>query len=334
MAGRGLRKATVVGWTGRGNFEYLRRSIGEVLKSAGLKGEVATSGGALVVEGPDPSVVASALRNVPGVEWVAVGMAAGSVHEVSEASKQLAKRYIGPGSRFSVMASGGEGVAASDVSGVVVSSVVEEVRGVRADEVKPRVVLRATLSKTGGAVGVQLSKGPGGVPTGSQEVVCMVSGGMHSSVLCWMALLAGYRVTMVHAKVNEDSLRAVAKLYAELSRRVDPGAVALEVLMGEDAARIVNWVGRGEGQLVLVGSHAGCSSIKWPSRIRAPLFLAQEEWFRSEIATLSLRPYEAALDGANGSAAPVETLVFGGVRADVSGVMDGLRLRGRTGSGH
>jgi len=333
VVGGGLRKATVVGWTGRGSLEHLRESVGRVLKSAGLRGEVATSGRALIVGGPDPSVVASALRNVPGVEWLAVGVASRSLRDMSEASKQLATRYLRPGSRFSVVASGGEGVAASDVSGVVVSSVVEEVRGVRADEAKPQFVLRATLSRTGGAVGVQVTGGPGGVPTGSQAVACLVSGGMHSSVLCWMAVLAGYRVIMVHVKVREESLRAVAKLYAELSRRVDPSAVALEVLTGEDTARIVNWVGRGEGEPVFVGSHAGCSDIGWPSRIRAPLYLAQEEWFRTEISMLSVKPYEERLAWANGSTAPVETRVFGGVRADVSGVLDGLRPRGRTGSG-
>jgi len=328
VAGRGFRRAAVVGWTGRGSMEDLRVSLGGVLGSAGLRGKVAAKGRALIVEGPDPSLVASALGNTPGVEWLAAGVASESLGEVGEASKELARRYMRPGSRFSVVSSGGEGVAASDISGVVVSAVVEEVRGVRVDEVKPQVVLRATLARSGGAVGVQVSKGPGGVPTGSRKVTCLVSGGMHSSVLCWMALLAGYRVTMVHAKVNEESLRAVARLYGELSRRVDPASVALEVLVGKDPGKIVTWVGRGKGPPVFAGSHAGCSNTNWPSaRITAPLYLAQEEWFRSQISSLTLKPHESAPVSASGSAPPVETLVFGGVRADVSGVLDGLRAR-------
>jgi hypothetical protein len=132
---------------------------------------------------------------------------------------------------------------------------------------------------------------------------------------------------MVHVKVNEESVRAVAKLYAELSTRVDPASVAVAVLVGEEPGKVVNWVGRGGGGPAFVGSHAGCSNIQRISgRMTAPLYLAPEEWFRSEMSGLSLKPYEARLDWTNRSAPPIETLTFGGSRADVSGVLDGLRV--------
>src|SRR5271157_5024632 len=215
MARGGLQKATVVGWSGRGTLEDLASSIGGVLESTGINGKMVTSGRSLIIQGPDPSLAGSAVRNAPGVDWVAVGMALRTFREVGETAKVLARRYIRPGARFSVVPSGGSGVPASDVGGAVVSAVLEEVRGVKVDEARPEVVLRASMTRTGGAIGVEVSRGPGGVPTGSTRVACLVSGGMHSSVLCWMALLAGYRLTMVHAKRNAGTTMGGARLYAE-----------------------------------------------------------------------------------------------------------------------
>jgi hypothetical protein len=328
MARGGLQKATVLGWTGRGTLVDLESSIGGVLESAGIKGKMVTSGRSLVIEGPDPSIVGSAVRNAPGVDWVAVGMALRTFREVGETAKVLAKRYIRPGARFSVVPSGGRGVHGSDVGGAVVSAVLEEVRMAKVDEARPEVVLRASMAKTGGAIGVEVSRGPGGVPTGRTGVACLVSGGMHSSVLCWMALLAGYRLTMVHARISEESTMAVARLYAELSRRADPRGIVLDVLVGKDAGRTVNWARQNEKQPVFVGTHSGCSDLwRATAGTMAPLYLAQEEWFRSEISKLSLKPHLEQLASSNGSTPPDETLSFGGARADVSGVLDGLRVR-------
>jgi len=134
-------------------------------------------------------------------------------------------------------------------------------------------------------------------------------------------------VTLVHAKVSEESLRAVAKLYSELSTRVDPRSLALEVLAGEDPGKIVNWLGHGEGSPVFVGTHTGCSNMKWRSaRVAAPLYVAQEEWFRTELSNLKLHPYPGQTEWTNRSGAPSERLGFGGTRADVSDVLDGLRV--------
>ena len=58
-------------------------------------------------------------------------------------------------------------MAASDVAGAVTSAVVEEVKGARVDEDRPRLVFRAGLEETGGFVGVELSMGPGGSPRGA-----------------------------------------------------------------------------------------------------------------------------------------------------------------------
>lgn len=298
-----------------------------------LRGRVQVSGGALVVEGPDPVMLESLLGRAPGVAWIAVGMATASLNGVGGAAGLLAKRYVRNGSRFKVEASGGEGASPSDVGGAVVSAVLEEVGRARVDEERPQVVFRAVMTRSEGAVGVELARGPGGVPTGSKEVTCLVSGGMHSSVLSWVALLSGYRLRMVHAKADEESVLAVARLYSELSHRVDPSALTLEVLAGAEGVAMLNWVSRRSGQPVFVGSHSGCSSLPEPmgTVMQAPLYLAQEEWFISETSGLSLRPLERRLRWVGIGSAPDHSYHFGGVRADVSGVMDGLRLRSPSG---
>jgi hypothetical protein len=267
------------------------------------------------------------------VSWVAVGMAGETLGEVGRGAKILARRYLKPGSRFRVEATGGQGVSPSDVGGVATSSVVDEVRGARVNENSPQVVLRAGLAESGGFVGVENARGPGGTPTGDREAVCLVSGGLHSSVLSWMALLSGYRVRMVHAQEDEESALAVARLYAELSHRVGPTAVALEILVGGDPATMLNWLARQEAGSVLIGSHSGCGEPpkSLSSFAEAPLYLAQEEWFLAETEGLIPKTDGRRTDWSGRSQAPLRILRFDGLGADVNQVLDGLRSRPRSG---
>ena len=292
-----------------------------------LKHSVRRAGSAFLIEGQGPVEVASTLRLMPGVAWIAVGMAAGSFRDLGKAASVLARKYLRPGFRFSVLAEGSGNVAVGDIAGAVALSALEAVKGARIDDAKPRVRFRATLEDSVGAVGVELSEGPGGSPTGAERVTCLASGGKHSSVLCWLALLSGFRVNIVHAKQDEMSLQAVAHLYSELSNRIDPAALSLEFLEGgEPGALIFRRVGRRQ-ERTFGGFHSGCTDF--PSRLKgaveAPLFVLPEESFNREYRALSFKEFASRIDWKAGRAKTAKTLRIAGIRADVSRVLEGCR---------
>ena len=321
------KRTTIIRWTGRGSQRRFESSISRVVGIPGVGGSVTRNGRSVLVEGPEPARVASLLSLLPGVSWVAAGMAARSFRELSQASSVLARRYLRPGDRFRVEADASGGIAVGDVAGSVVSAALEAVRGSRVDESRPKVRFRASFDGKRGAVGVELFEGPGGSPTGAEGVTCLVSGGKHSSVLSWMALLSGYRVRMVHARIDEESERAAAHLYAELSNRVDPSGLSLEVLRGGEPASLLLWRAGRAKTPIFAGFHSGCSEVAGAlgRSVVAPLFLLPEGSFDTAYKGLSLRGYQANLDTEGRRARPASKSVFAGVKADVSQVLDGLR---------
>ncbi len=112
------------------------------------------------------------------------------------------------------------------------------------DERKPHVRFRVCVEGTKGACGAEIRAGPGGLPTSEEWVSCLVSGGERSSAMAWMAALSGFSLRLVHSRTDEASLRQVARLYSELSFRMDPRCLELVVLDGgKDAyARIGGWL--------------------------------------------------------------------------------------------
>jgi adenylyl- and sulfurtransferase ThiI len=208
-----LKRATVLRWTGRGSIAHLEGSVEQVLKVHGGRGRVTTIGDSVVVRGSEPLGVAALVRFMPGISWIAAGFAAQSWGDMAKAGGTLAKSYLRRGERFSVEAEGTRSTSVSDVGGMVTSRILETVKGARVSE-SPRVRFRVAADGRVGVVGVEVSAGVGGVPTGTEEATCFVSGGVHSSVCAWMASLAGYRVRMVHAKESEQSVLAVARLYS------------------------------------------------------------------------------------------------------------------------
>jgi adenylyl- and sulfurtransferase ThiI len=214
----------------------LHSSVRNVLVDVGIRASTRRAGTALVVLGPEPVSVAAALGDMPGVSWVAVGVSGHSSRDLSDSAKILSGIYVHPRERFAVKAEGPSRAVASDLEGRITSSILESIRGSRVSVESPRVVFRVAFDGKAGAVGVELKPGPGGVPTGNDEAACLVSGGMHSSVLAWLAVIAGFRVRLVHAESGDESLRAVAELYSELSHRADPRGLNLEVLGGDTVA--------------------------------------------------------------------------------------------------
>lgn len=323
-----MKGAAIIRWTGRGSLRALESGLRRVLEDEGMKARVRRIGGSLIVDGAEPTSVATLFRNMPGVSWIAVGTPVGSYMELGAASKTLAGKYLRRGERFAVLAEATGSAVASDVAGAVASSALGVVEGVRIDEEAPRTRFRAAFDGAWGAVGVELFEGPSGVPTGSERAVCLVSGGKHSSVTAWMALLSGYRVSLVHVKVDDESLREVARLYSELSNRADYSKLSLEVLdRGAGLGALAEIASRGTP--VFGGFHAGCSDI--PERlaglIEAPLFLLPEREFDSAYEGLGLKGKVDRQVWKNKSPSEVSRWRFGGLRADVNGVLDGLTLQ-------
>lgn len=277
------------------------------------------------MDGPDPVRVAAACEHLPGTAWVAVGYRGKTLGDLSRAARTLAARYLRPGGSFSVDAevSGGH---PSDLAGALTSAILGSVKGSRVDEEGAMVRFKAALDEESGVVGVRLRDGPGGAPTGGSEAVCLVSGGAHSSVVAWMTVLSGQRVTMVHASEGERGVRGVARLYAELSHRSDPLGLRLVVLEGAPPdSMLYGFVSRSKAPAF--GGFTPLSGLppaSFRGRVHAPLYMATEEYFDTEFRGLGTPEVRSKTEWKGAGKSRFTVREFGGERADVSGVLDGL----------
>jgi adenylyl- and sulfurtransferase ThiI len=320
-----LEGTTILCWSGRGKLQALVSSVIGILRSSRMRAQVRTSGRTVLVSGHEPVAVAALMSNLPGVSWIAIGKSVNSTKGLGEAAADLASKYLRRGDRFSVLGDVGSPLLQSDLTGLVTSSVLEKVKGARTGEV-PRVRFRVAFDGQGGAVGVQLIGGPGGVPTGTERAICFVSGGKHSSTVAWMAALSGYRISILHAAVSEQSLREAARLYAELSHRMDSANLSLEVLNGEGAIGALKERMNEDEGIALGGFHPGCSSApRKAEALKAPLLLMQEEEVDSRFLVLGLNGDPGVEKWTGRDRGTVTRRRFGGVRVDVNGVLDGLR---------
>ena len=314
----------MIRWTGEGKVQDLESSVRSVLKESGIRAGVSRSGGTMILRGPEPLLVGTLFGHHPGVAWVAAGFAWSSVDGLVGASRTLARRYLRRGDRFSVEAETGRGGHPYDLSGAVTSTVLGTVKGARVSEAGEKAKFRVASDGTTGVVGVVVREGDGGVPTGGETVTCLTSGGMHSSVVAWMALLGGYRVRMVHAKSGDDGLLAVARLYSELSHRGDPRGLRLLVLEGgSEASMLSSFVGRAEGE-VFGGFRRSGVPPPLRGRVLAPLRLLPEAAFRSEFESLGVKEDPSKTRWSRSGEASARSRAFGGRTADVSEVLDGL----------
>jgi hypothetical protein len=317
-------RTTILRWTGRGSLDDLRSSVAYVLGVEGVRAQVSKLGDSVTLAGGEPLRLAALFGDMPGVSWVAVGLRARSYRELSIAARELAGRYLRKRDRFYVEAEGAAGVLASDISGVVTSAVLEAGKGSRVSSESPKVRFRAVFDGKIGVVGVEVRKGPGGTPTGKEQVACFVSGGIHSSVVAWEAVLQGFEVRLVHAKYSEESLRAVARLYSELSYRADPRGLSLEVLEGESVGVELSRYARSFRGKVFAGFRPGALGRQLP-HVHSPLYLMSEENFLSEFEPLGIQSFDAPEDWDRGGEGRRMVRTFVGRRADVSGVLDGMR---------
>lgn len=320
-----MEKQTVaiVRWSGDGDRASLVRSVRRRLGEDGVEARVESLGGSLVVRGTDPLAVATSVGNLPGVSWVAVGYR-GRARDLGDLSSTLAGKYLRRGDKFAVAADAPSAALASDAAGAVTSGALEAAKGARVSESQPKFRFRVSIEGDRAVLGVGIADGPGGFPTGGDRVSVLASGGMHSSVVAWMAAVSGYRVDLVHAYVEERSLRAVSGLYSELSHRIDPTGVRLEVLFGgPPSGLLLGWAKKERGT-VFGGFRTGSpvpSTLK--GGVVGPLSLASERDFKEKYSALGLKPFVARMDWIPGPSRWTSR-VFGGRTADVSEVIDGL----------
>ena len=304
----------------------LESSIRYLLREREAAPRTWTSGGSIIVEDMEPLGVAAKLEHTPGVSWIAAGLASRSFNELLENSATLARNYLKRGDRFSLDAEGSGDMARPDVAGGLISRILESSKGTRVSLENPKIRFRTAFDGPRGVVGVEIARGPGGIPTGVQSAACLVSGGRHSSVVAWMALLAGYKVRLVHALVGEESLLGVARLYAELSHRTDPRGLMLQVVEGKSPSSSLMGIVRSTNEPVFGGFHASGRGIprSFKGRVVSPLYLMSEEMFDEESDSLALKSYDAKMTWASGRNEEAQIRSFGGVTADVSEVVDGL----------
>lgn len=329
-----MKPVALVGWSGSGDLEDLERTASGRLEAH--PASLSRLGQALVVDAKDPVDAARRLAFLPGVEWVAVGYRFSGNGEYLKTLTQLARRYVSRGTGFRVSAqSSGSKTSAGDMVLSGNSEVLGQIPGARIDERRPRVRFRVCIEGSRGACGVEVVQGPRGTPTGSEWVSCLVSGGERSSAMAWMAALSGCSVRLVHSAFDDASLRHVARVYSELSRRMDPRCVEVQVLDGEGSpmGRLGAWL-QMQGEVALAGLRpapvsalVGLASA-FPN-LAFPLLLVEESSLGSTFRSLEVgRPARGEAPGLTleslRSGGVFSVRRFGGVEADSNEVIDSL----------
>lgn len=290
----------------------------------------------LLIKGADPISVAGRLAHLPGVSWVSVGYEFYDLQACMSRLSTLAGRYLERGGSFRV---GVEVERSEKQEGDVLmestSTLLKAIKGSRVDEKNPQVQFRVTMVNDRGGCGVQLREGSGGVPTSTRmRATCLVSGGYHSAVTAWMAALSGYSLSLVHARDDDESLRQVARLYAELSRRIDATNLSLEVLDGSGLPgdRLAAWLGTAGGE-VFAGVHPECRGngsmaiLRRHPSVLFPILLIQEDEIRALYKSLGLagKPTDRAPRlRVSGGRIRYTVKSFGGRESDQNGVLDSI----------
>ena len=326
----------MVGWSGSGRFEDFERTVAQKLSIPEAK--AARAGGSLLIDAEDPVALALRVVQMPGVGWVAAGYRFNGPNGYLKDLEMLARRYLTRARRFQVTA---RAEASEQTAGDMVlagnSTILSAVRGAKIDEKNPQVKFRVSSLGNGGACGVEIRSGPGGAPTGGEWAACLVSGGGRSSAMAWMAALSGYSIRLVHAATDDSSLGQVAKLYSELSHRMDSTRLELIVVEGDGdpMERAGWWLRRNRGTAFAgwrpTGRRAADALAKKFPRLTYPLVLVQDDAIASTYSSLGLGRASkgsgmgAFEKGALGTKAKYSETKFGGVEADSNTVIDAIR---------
>ena len=333
-----LKPVAMVGWSGAGRFDDLERTT--LRKLTSTRRAANHINGTLLVTAEDPVHVARQLAFLPGVAWISVGYRFGRNKDYLNTLEHLAKGYLSTRKKFKISAQVvGSGQIAGDVVLAGNSALLSSVPRAKVDERSPDVRFRVCIEGTRGACGVEIRAGPGGAPTGGDWVSCLVSGGERSSSLAWMAALSGFSLRLVHSRTSEAALRHVARLYSELSFRMDPRCVELLVLDGGNnlAGRIGSWLSESKTTAFAgIRPEPSAALVEFAKRfpnLVLPLILVQDDAIRAVYRSLRIGP--PTKDG-RASGLTLKSLQagsaysekrFGGVQADSNTVIDAIKRR-------
>src|SRR3989475_3354634 len=263
------KASALLRWTGFGALEDLERSATKVLAGRGFS--VARVGETIVVLGGEPATAARHCAHLPGVAWIGLGYASeGGLEALLRSLQALGERYLKRNSRFGVQVEVTRSKSLrGDVVGAANSLLLGLRRGARIDERSPELIFHVALDGNQGVAGVEIRRGVEGVPTSASKAFCLVSGGMHSSVVAWMAALAGFSVELVHIRTSEESVVEAGRLYSELSHRIDPTRLKLTLLTGSKNSPegvLAAWLKKtGEESPAFGGYHLECrGEFTWP----------------------------------------------------------------------
>jgi len=330
-----LKTAAMVGWSGVGSFDDLERSAIRKLKTRGVV--LARRSGMLALRVSDPVTVARSLGYLPGVSWIAVGFLFEGQEGYLRSLEDLARRYLTKGKSFRISA---YAVASSRSVGDVVlagnSHLLSVIDDARVNERKPDIRFHVSFEGDKGACGVEIGSGPGGYPTNGTWVTCLVSGGENSSSMTWMSALSGFSLRLVHSATDDKSLLHVARLYSELSFRMDERSLELVVLRGDGSpvGRIGKWL-REHDETSFAGLRPRQTrgltrlAVSFPN-LRFPLLILQEDEIKGVYRSLGL----GRASGGKGIGLTLHALKaggkyqetrFGGSTADSNTVIDAIR---------
>jgi len=333
-----LKPVAMVGWSGLGSFDDLEATV--LRKLGARKADMDRVGGTLLISVEEPVAAARSLAFLPGVAWIAVGYRFTGTDGYLKVLNLLAKRYLSKGKTFRISAnsvrskqSGGDLILSGN------SELLSSVPGVKVDEGRPRVRFRVSIDGAKGACGAEIRTGPGGSPTGDDWVACLVSGGERSSSMVWMAALSGFSLRLVHSWTDDAALRRVAKLYSELSFRMDPRCLELVVLEGGKSpmGRIGRWLHDHDGA-TFAGLQPERPQVstelarKFPN-LSLPLVFVQDDSISAIFRSLGLGPVARKASSwgmtpkALEAATPYSEIKFGGVQADLNTVIDAIKRR-------
>ncbi|HLQ21539.1 MAG TPA: hypothetical protein VK127_04435 [Nitrososphaerales archaeon] len=333
---RSGKASALLRWTGFGALDDLERSATNVLAGRGFR--VVRVGETIAVLGGEPATAARHCAHLPGVIWIGLGYTSeGGLESLLVSLRLLGERYLKRDSRFVVHVEVTRSeILRGDVIGASNSRLLGLKKGARIDERNPELIFQVALDRNQGVACVEIRRGVGGVPTSTAKAFCLVSGGMHSSVVAWMAALAGFSVELVHLRTSEESLVEAGRLYSELSHRIDPTRLKLTLLTGSKNSPegvLAAWLKKtGEESPVFAGYHLECrreSSWRGMRGVVYPLLLFPEPEFRRVFDSLGLTGYfesSGLLSGVRESV-PSEYRVasFGGARAELHEVVDSIK---------
>lgn len=131
---------------------------------------------------------------------------------------------------------------------------------------------------------------------------------------------------LVHSRYSDEALRAVARLYSELSHRGDPRWLALEVLEGDSVIGALSRYADGSKRVVFGGfTPPKNGNLARLPKAQAPLYLLPEERFAAEFEELGMKGVDAPEAWDRKGSGELRVRRYGGKAADVSSVLDGLR---------